>query len=137
MERSFRSSPERFASSPWTLSDSGSPRAGSLTTSAPRRKVASSSGSSRRSEDPPPPQATRNLLDRGPPIAPEAGELRCAVLPSGSREHAGAGPADATAFLNRLRDGDLHVFTNAGHHVMTEHPERWSALVGDFLLSPR
>ena len=84
-----------------------------------------------------PAQWNRNLLYRGQHIAAYAGELQCPVLLTWSRENTGASPADATAFLNRLRDGDLHVFTNAGHHVMTEHPERWSALVGDFLLSPR
>lgn len=79
----------------------------------------------------------RNLLYRGRHISAHAGELRCPVLLTWSRENTGASPADATVFLNRLRDGELHVFTNAGHHVMTEHPERWSAVVGDFLSSPR
>jgi 2-hydroxymuconate-semialdehyde hydrolase len=75
----------------------------------------------------------RNLLDRGAHIAERAGELPMPVLLTWSRENPGASPADAVRFLGRLRHGELHVLTGAGHHVMTEYPERWSEIVVAFL----
>lgn len=79
----------------------------------------------------------RNLMYRGKHISEYAGALRMPVLLTWSRENRGASPSDALAFYIRLADAEMHVFANAGHHVMTEHPERWSAVVADFLLSSR
>jgi pimeloyl-ACP methyl ester carboxylesterase len=79
----------------------------------------------------------RNLLYRGVHIAEHAGRLAVPVLLTWSRENPGASPADAAAFLGRLRDGELHVWTGAGHHVMTEYPEGWTAVVAAFLRSDR
>lgn len=74
-----------------------------------------------------------DLCYRGHHIAEFAGDLEMPVLLTWSRENRGATPSDALAFLDRLKHGELHVFLHAGHHVMTEHPERWSAVVADFL----
>ena len=79
----------------------------------------------------------RNLLYRGKHISEYASELRMPVLLTWSRENRGASPTDALAFYGRISDVEMHVFANAGHHVMTEHPERWSSVVTDFLLSVR
>lgn len=74
-----------------------------------------------------------DLTYRGGHISEHAGELRMPVLLTWSRENRGATPSDALAFLDRLSRGELHVFLHAGHHVMTEHPERWSSVVASFL----
>jgi pimeloyl-ACP methyl ester carboxylesterase len=77
----------------------------------------------------------RNLTYRGRHIAEYAEALRQPVLLTWSRENRGASVPDAVAFYDRLRWGEMHAFTGAGHHVMTEYPERWSAVVRDFLAS--
>jgi len=74
---------------------------------------------------------------RGEHISDLAGDLRMSVLLTWSREKRGATPTGALAFYGRLSDGEMHVFANAGHHVMTERPERWSSVVTEFLLSAR
>ncbi|MGQ0548759.1 MAG: alpha/beta fold hydrolase [Armatimonadota bacterium] len=79
----------------------------------------------------------RNLLYRGVHISEHAGSLGRPVLLTWSRENTGASPTDAAAFLQRLTDGELHVLTGAKHHVQTEHPERWTAAVTQFLRAPR
>jgi pimeloyl-ACP methyl ester carboxylesterase len=79
----------------------------------------------------------QNLVYRGAHISEHAHELRRPVLMTWSRENTGASPADAAAFLNRLPDGELHVITGARHHVQTEHPQRWSDVVTQFLRTPR
>ncbi|HET8678597.1 MAG TPA: alpha/beta hydrolase, partial [bacterium] len=79
----------------------------------------------------------RNLLYRGVHISAHAAALRKPVLLTWSRENTGASPADAAAFLERLSDGELYVLTGAKHHVQTEHPERWTAAVTQFLQSTR
>lgn len=75
----------------------------------------------------------RNLTYRGRHIAEYAEALRQPVLLTWSRENRGASVSDAAAFYDRLRRGEMHVFAGAGHHVMTEYPRRWSAVVRDFL----
>lgn len=75
-----------------------------------------------------------DLMYRGRHISESAGDLPMPVLLTWSRENRGATPSDALRFLDRLRLGELHVFLHAGHHVMTEHPERWSSVVAAFLL---
>ncbi|MGH2405924.1 MAG: alpha/beta fold hydrolase [bacterium] len=82
-------------------------------------------------------QWNTNLLYRGVHISEHAGRLGRPVLLTWSRENTGASPADAAAFLQRLSDGELHVITGAKHHVQTEHPERWTAAVTQFLRSSR
>src|SRR5690606_1861589 len=77
--------------------------------------------------------ANRNLMYRGAHISEHAGALRVPVLLTWSRENPGATPADAARFLERLHVGELHVLTGAGHHVMTEFPERWAEVVIGFL----
>lgn len=84
-----------------------------------------------------PAEWNRNLLYRGVHISAFAGRLDRPVLLTWSRENTGASPADAAAFLLRLPDGELHVLTGAKHHVQTEHPERWTAAVTQFLTSTR
>ena len=79
----------------------------------------------------------QHLTYRGRHISECAGELGMPVLLTWSRENRGASPADALVFFNRLADANMHVFAGAGHHVMTEHPERWSSIVSEFLLSGR
>lgn len=69
----------------------------------------------------------------GAHISALAPSLPMPVLLTWSRENRGATPQDAVAYLHLLQQGELHVFLHAGHHVMTEHPERWSAVVSDFL----
>ena len=76
-----------------------------------------------------------DLQYRGGHISEYAGELDLPVLMTWSRENRGSTPEDAMRFFNRLPNGEMHVFSNAGHHVMTEHPERWSAVVTRFLQS--
>jgi len=84
-----------------------------------------------------PAEWNQNLMYRGEHISEHACELKMPVLLTWSRENRGASPTDALAFYGRLSDGEMHVFANAGHHVMTEHPERWSSVVTEFLLSVR
>ena len=84
-----------------------------------------------------PAEWNQNLMYRGEHISEHACELKMPVLLTWSRENRGASPTDALAFYGRLSDGEMHVFANAGHHVMTEHPERWSSVVAEFLLSVR
>jgi len=77
--------------------------------------------------------SNKNLSYRGKHISEHAGNLRIPVLMTWSRENTGSTPAQATAFFNRIKDVEMHVFANAGHHVMTEHPQRWSEVVTDFI----
>lgn len=84
-----------------------------------------------------PEEWNRNLLYHGRHISEFAGRLRQPVLLTWSRENTGASPQDAAVFLSRLRDAELHVWTNARHHVHTEHPESWSDVVATFLRSKR
>lgn len=79
----------------------------------------------------------RNLEYKGAHISEYAGDLPVPVLLTWSRENRGASPEDALVFYDRLRDAELHVFANAGHHVHTEHPERWTEILTAFLLSRR
>jgi pimeloyl-ACP methyl ester carboxylesterase len=80
--------------------------------------------------------ANADLAYRGQHISAFADRLPMEVLLTWSRENNGATPTDAVRFLERLRRAELHVFVDAGHHVMTEHPERWSEVVAGFLLAP-
>jgi pimeloyl-ACP methyl ester carboxylesterase len=84
-----------------------------------------------------PAEWNRNLVYRGAHISEHAGRLEMPVLLTWSRENQGASPSDATVFLKRLRDAELHVWTHAGHHVMTEHAEGWAEVVATFLRSQR
>lgn len=84
-----------------------------------------------------PEEWNHNLLYNGRHISEFAGRLRQPVLLTWSRENTGASPHDATVFLSRLRDAELHVWTNARHHVHTEHPQRWSDVAATFLRSKR
>ena len=77
--------------------------------------------------------ANANLSYRGKHIAEYAGELDRDVLLTWSRENRGTSPAEALTFFNRLKRGEMHVFVDAGHHVMVEHPRRWSEVVTGFL----
>jgi len=81
--------------------------------------------------------ANRNLEYKGKHISEWAGDLKVPVLMTWSRENRGASPADAMPFFNRLKDAEMHVFVDAGHHVQSEHPERWSQVVADFLRNKR
>ncbi len=78
-----------------------------------------------------------DLSYRGKHISEHADRLEMPVLMTWSRENRGSTPEDAMDFFNRVRDVEMHVFPNAGHHVMTEHPQRWSSVVTDFLKSDR
>jgi pimeloyl-ACP methyl ester carboxylesterase len=84
-----------------------------------------------------PAEWNRNLTYRDGHISERAAALTCPVLLTWSRENRGASPEDAVTFFRRLADAELHIFTSAGHHVMTEYPERWTAVVRDFLSSAR
>jgi pimeloyl-ACP methyl ester carboxylesterase len=84
-----------------------------------------------------PAEWNRNLRYKGAHISEHAGRLTAPVLLTWSRENPGASPADATVFMRRLRDAELHVWTGAGHHVMTEYPEGWAQVVAGFLATPR
>lgn len=79
----------------------------------------------------------RSLTYRGHHISHYADRLKTPVLLTWSRENRGASPGDALEFFNRIDDVEMCVFANAGHHVMTEHPERWASVATDFLLSGR
>jgi pimeloyl-ACP methyl ester carboxylesterase len=79
----------------------------------------------------------RNLMYHGRHISEYAAALRQPILLTWSRENRGASPEDALRFYARLHDAELHVWSGAGHHVHTEHPERWSRVVADFLVSAR
>ncbi len=74
-----------------------------------------------------------DLSYRGKHISEYAGEFNRDVLLTWSRENRGTTPAEAISYLNRLKQGEMHVFLDAGHHVMVEHPQRWSEVVVDFL----
>src|SRR5262249_35261749 len=69
-----------------------------------------------------PEEWNQHLTYRGRHISEYAGQLVMPILLTWSRENRGASPANALAFFNRLLDVDMHVFSRAGHHVMTEHP---------------
>jgi len=74
-----------------------------------------------------------NQLYRGKYMVERAGEIRVPVLMTWSRENPGSTPYDALRYFNRVRDAQLHVFSDARHHVMVEHPVEWSAVVRDFV----
>ena len=77
--------------------------------------------------------ANKNLEYRGRHMSEWAGELKAPVLMTWSRENTGSTPEQALAFFNRIRDVVMPVFIDAGHHLMTEHPERWSQVVASFV----
>ena len=81
--------------------------------------------------------ANENLEYKGAHISEHASELKMPVLLTWSRENRGATPADALSLFNRIDDAEMHVLTNAKHHVQAEHPERWSEIVRSFLQSER
>jgi pimeloyl-ACP methyl ester carboxylesterase len=76
-----------------------------------------------------------NLKYRGKHIAEYASELNRPVLLTWSRENIRVTPVDAMDYFNRLSQVEMHVFSRAGHHVMVEHPKRWSSVVTDFVLA--
>ena len=75
----------------------------------------------------------RNLMYKGRHISDFAGDLNRPVLLTWSRENRGASPEAGMRFYRKLRDGELHLWSRAGHHVQTEHAESCSAVVGEFL----
>jgi len=75
----------------------------------------------------------RSLAYRGRHISYAADTLAMPVLLTWSRENRGASPEDALPFFNRLRDGEMHVWVNAGHHLQLEHPASWSHVVASFV----
>jgi pimeloyl-ACP methyl ester carboxylesterase len=77
----------------------------------------------------------RRLMLRGKHISEYVDELRMPVLLTWSRENRAGSPEAALAFFNRIERGEMTVFTAAGHHVQTEHAERWSNVVASFLLA--
>lgn len=81
--------------------------------------------------------ANEDLAYKGAHIAEHAGDLERPVLLTWSRENAGASPADALSLYNRIDDVEMHIFSDARHHVQTEHPERWTEVVKAFLESDR
>ncbi len=82
-------------------------------------------------------EANENLSYRGRSMDQWAPQLSVPVLMTWSRENRGSHPSHALAFYERLVDGEMHIFSGAGHHVMTEHPRRWTQVVWDFLCSER
>ncbi len=76
-----------------------------------------------------------NQMYRGKYMCEHAGSLETPVLMTWSRENPGSAPIDALSYFNSLRDGQMHIFSGARHHVMTELPEEWSAVVRDFVLA--
>ena len=76
-----------------------------------------------------------NYLHRGKYMPEHAGSLTQPVLLTWSRENPGSSPEDAMDFFNQLDDVQMHVFSNARHHVMLEHREKWVAVVRDFILT--
>ena len=80
-------------------------------------------------------EKNRNLTYRGAHIAECARRLGRPVLLTWSKENIRVRPADVMEFFNRLETAEMHVFSRAGHHVMVEHPERWSSVTSDFLLA--
>lgn len=77
----------------------------------------------------------RRLMLRGQHISAYVDELRMPVLLTWSRENRAGSPEAALSFFNRLERGEMTVFIAAGHHVQTEHAERWSSVVASFLLA--
>ncbi|MEX2356031.1 MAG: alpha/beta hydrolase [Thermaerobacterales bacterium] len=77
----------------------------------------------------------RRLQYRGKHISEWADELTMPVLLTWSRENRACMPEQAFPMFNRLTRGEMHVLIDAGHHMQTEHPERWSAVVADFIRS--
>ena len=78
-------------------------------------------------------ERNRYLWYRGKPISEHVGTLAMPVLVTWSRENRGATVAQALPTFDRLVDGEMHVWGNAGHHVQVEHPESWSAVVRTFI----
>jgi pimeloyl-ACP methyl ester carboxylesterase len=75
----------------------------------------------------------RSLAYRGRHISYSADALEMPVLLTWSRENRGASPEDAMQFFNRLRDAQMHVWVNAGHHLQLEHPASWAHVVTSFM----
>ena len=71
---------------------------------------------------------------RGKYMCEQANALRLPVLLTWSRENPGSTPTQALHYLNQLVDGQMHVFTNARHHVMAEKSREWSQVVRQFVL---
>ncbi|MEX2356360.1 MAG: alpha/beta hydrolase [Thermaerobacterales bacterium] len=86
-------------------------------------------------------EADRGVSDklhyRGKHIAEWAPELEMPILMTWSKENRGSAPEEALPYLYSLGkdQAEMHIFLNAGHHVQTEHPERWSEIVTNFVLS--
>jgi 2-hydroxymuconate-semialdehyde hydrolase len=77
--------------------------------------------------------ANNNLCYRGKLMHEWADALNVPVLLTWSRENRGASAEDAVGFLRRLKQGEMHVFVDAGHHVQVDQHERWSEVVTDFI----
>ncbi len=75
-----------------------------------------------------------NQMYQGKYMCERAGELDVPVLMTWSRENPGSSPIDALEYFNMLDEAQMHVFTGARHHVMTELPEEWAAVVRAFVL---
>ena len=75
----------------------------------------------------------RSLAYDGQHISYAADRLAMPVLLTWSRENRGARPEDAMPFFNRLRNAEMHVWVDAGHHLQLEHPTSWADVVTSFV----
>ncbi len=78
-------------------------------------------------------ESRNNQMYRGKYMCERAGELDVPVLMTWSRENPGSSPIDALDYFNQIDDVQMHIFSGARHHVMTELPEEWSAVVREFV----
>jgi len=79
-----------------------------------------------------PPKGGR-LLYRGKHIGEYADQLTMPVLLTWGRDDTGATLEAGLYLYEKLPNAEMHIFSHARHHVMTEQRDRWVKVVTDFL----
>ena len=78
-----------------------------------------------------------NLSYKGKHISEYAHELKMPVFLTWSRENDGSNVEDASRFLDRLKDGEMHVVVNALHSIQRDQSERFASTLIEWLKSER
>jgi len=77
--------------------------------------------------------SNKNLEYKDQHISEHAHKLKIPILLTWSKENKGSDTYDAVEYFSKLKEAELHVFRDAGHHVMVEQSERWAGIVKDFI----
>ena len=79
--------------------------------------------------------SNKNLAYKDQHISEHAYKLNIPILLTWSKENKGSDTHDAVNYFDKLKESELHVFRDAGHHVMVEQNIRWANVVKDFIQS--